>query len=254
MDFALMTTAFAAGMISTINPCGFAMLPAYVSYFLVSGNSASGSFTDDNTVIQDNKEQFAQRDNKGQGSLLMQALLVGGITTIGFVALFASAGTLLSLGALALKKAIPWIGLMIGALLIFLGIWVLSGHHLSLPGIFSFRVKKGKNLKSFFLFGVSYSLASLTCTLPIFLAVVGSVFTTGGAFPAIAQFFLYALGMGFVMISLTLSIAFFKGALVSQLRRIVPYVERISAVLMLGAGGYIVYYWLSRRTLFINLL
>ena len=26
--------AFAAGMVSTINPCGFAMLPAYLSYFL----------------------------------------------------------------------------------------------------------------------------------------------------------------------------------------------------------------------------
>ncbi|HSJ36530.1 MAG TPA: hypothetical protein VLB85_15900, partial [Acidimicrobiia bacterium] len=30
----LLTTAFAAGMISTVNPCGFAMLPAYLGYFL----------------------------------------------------------------------------------------------------------------------------------------------------------------------------------------------------------------------------
>ena len=26
--------AFSAGMIATVNPCGFAMLPAYLSYFL----------------------------------------------------------------------------------------------------------------------------------------------------------------------------------------------------------------------------
>ena len=26
--------AFAAGLVATINPCGFAMLPAYLSFFL----------------------------------------------------------------------------------------------------------------------------------------------------------------------------------------------------------------------------
>ena len=26
--------AFTAGMVATVNPCGFAMLPAYLSYFL----------------------------------------------------------------------------------------------------------------------------------------------------------------------------------------------------------------------------
>ena len=95
-----------------------------------------------------------------------------------------------------------------------------------------------------FLFGVVYGLASLTCKLPLFLAVVGSVFTNGGIAQAIGQFLAYSLGMGIVLIALTISLAFFKGVLAKYLRTLVPYVERISAVLLLGAGGYIIYYWL----------
>ena len=31
---AALTLAFSAGMVATLNPCGFAMLPAYLSYFM----------------------------------------------------------------------------------------------------------------------------------------------------------------------------------------------------------------------------
>ena len=156
-------------------------------------------------------------------------------------------GTIISLGIRILINAIPWIGLLIGALLVFLGIWLLAGRHLSIPGLVSLKFERNRNLKSFFLFGVAYGLASLTCTLPLFLAVIGGVFITGGLFQAIAQFFAYSLGMGAVLIALTISLAFFKGVLIKHLRRLVPYVERVSAVILLGAGGYIIYYWLVVR-------
>ncbi len=73
---------------------------------------------------------------------------------------------------------------------------------------------------------------------------IGSVFTDGQIFQAIGQFVSYSLGMGLVIIALTISLAFFKGVLVKRMRQIIPYVERISAVLLIGAGGYLVYYWL----------
>ena len=31
---ARLALAFSAGMVATVNPCGFALLPAYLSYFL----------------------------------------------------------------------------------------------------------------------------------------------------------------------------------------------------------------------------
>jgi cytochrome c-type biogenesis protein len=52
--------------------------------------------------------------------------------------------------------------------------------------------------------------------------------------------------MGSVMLILTLGIAVVKeGVVVGTLRKILPYVQKISALLLLLAGGYIVYYWLS---------
>jgi len=44
---------------------------------------------------------------------------------------------------------------------------------------------------------------------------------------------------------LTLALAFFKQGLVKWLRGAVPYVQLASAVLLMLAGAYIIYYWLS---------
>lgn len=98
----------------------------------------------------------------------------------------------------------------------------------------------------FFLFGVAFGATSLSCTLPIFLMVVGSSITAGDFTGGLFQFISYILGMGSVMLVLTLGIAVVKeGVVVGALRKILPYVQKISAVLLLVAGGYIVYYWLS---------
>ena len=52
--------------------------------------------------------------------------------------------------------------------------------------------------------------------------------------------------MGLVILFLTLGIAVFKGAVVGQLRAALPHVQRLSALLMMVAGSYIVYYWLFK--------
>jgi hypothetical protein len=52
--------------------------------------------------------------------------------------------------------------------------------------------------------------------------------------------------MGSVMLVLTLGIALVKeGVVVGALRSLLPYVQKISALLLLIAGAYIVYYWLA---------
>jgi cytochrome c biogenesis protein CcdA len=86
-------------------------------------------------------------------------------------------------------------------------------------------------------------VASLSCTLPIFLVVVGSALTLAGLGAALLTFVAYALGMGTVLTALTVGTALFKGAVAQGLRRLVPYVERASALLLLGAGLYLVAYW-----------
>ena len=61
--------AFGAGLAAAFNPCGFAMLPAYMGLYLGVGNEEETSFV-------------------GQ---LFKALLIGITVTVGFILLFAAA-------------------------------------------------------------------------------------------------------------------------------------------------------------------
>jgi cytochrome c biogenesis protein CcdA len=248
MDMALISYAFGAGMLATINPCGFAMLPAYVSYYLSTTEGPSETFRQTSAV--EFLRQPVQSRIEGTATRLVRALLVGGTLTAGFMILFATVGSLISLGAHVLVRVMPWIGLLIGVGLLLLGIWLLPGRHITLPaGLPQLQVGRERNLQSIFTFGVGYGLASLSCTLPIFLVAVGSAFTRGGVGTGLVQFLSYGLGMGVVLLALTLSLALFQGVLVKQLQRLVPYVERAGAVLLVGAGLYIVYYWLTKGQL-----
>ena len=222
--------AFAAGMASAVNPCGFAMLPAYLGLFL--GSNA-----------EDGEREHPLRQ-------LGRALLVGGAVTSGFIILFGLAGIVLGLGTQSVFVGIlPWIGLGIGVLLTGAGAWLLGGGKLYTGLAARAASHLGNpnqvNVKGYFIFGVSYGVASLSCTLPIFLSVVGTTLTASGLLTAVGQFFLYALGMGLVIMALTLGMAFFRGAMVGGLRKVLPYVQPIGAWLMVIAGAYIIFYWLT---------
>jgi cytochrome c biogenesis protein CcdA len=105
---------------------------------------------------------------------------------------------------------------------------------------------ESQGFKTYFLFGIGYGLASLGCTLPIFLVVVGSAIKSQGFSNGLFQYFSYALGMGSVLTSLALSLAVFKGGLATYLRRVLPYMGRIAGALLLVSGSYQIYYWLTK--------
>jgi len=234
LAFLPVSYAFGAGMVSTVNPCGFVMLPAYLSLYLGARDSA-----------------FYQRS---AGLRTLKALVVGVTVSAGFVALFAIVGAGISAGGNILIRAIPWLAVLIGAGLLILGLAMLAGR--SLPARFIGRLvsriggPRSAGIGGFFLFGVAFGAASLSCTLPIFLMVVGSALASSGFISGLVQFVSYGLGMGLVLIALTLGTALCKeGIVVSGLQGALPYVERAAAVLIVAAGGYILYYWLVKGQL-----
>ncbi|MCY3639280.1 MAG: cytochrome c biogenesis protein CcdA [Chloroflexota bacterium] len=220
--------AFGAGLAAAFNPCGFAMLPAYMGLYLGVGNEEETSFV-------------------GQ---IFKALLIGITVTVGFILLFAAAGAVIGLGARSVVGSVlPWIGLTVGVLLTIAGAWLLGGGKLYTALAQQTAEKFGNpgqaNIRGYFIFGLAYGLASLSCTLPIFLAVIGSSFATSSIWGAFAQFILYAVGMGSVILTLTLGMSLFKGAMVGGMRKVMRYVEPVGTWLMLIAGTYIVFYWLT---------
>lgn len=229
--------AFGAGMVATVNPCGFAMLPAYRGLYLG---------TDEGEGTESSVER---RPSSRSGQRVGQALLVSLLVTAGFVLLFGAAGLLISAGVRAVITVFPWLGLGVGGLLVVAGAWLLGGGnlHTTLGDRLATRVgnPNQSSAQGYFLFGISYGLSSLSCTLPVFLTVVGGTVAAGGFLNASFQFVMYALGMGFVILLLTLGMAVFKEALIGKLRRGLRYVQTVSAVLLMLAGAYIVYYWLT---------
>lgn len=213
--------AFGAGMLATVNPCGFAMLPAYLSYFLGTGESA---------------DDAPPRIGVGR------AVAVGAVVSAGFMSLFALAGGLFSWASVSVYEIAPWLTLIIAVVLVGVGIAMLIGWEpsFSLP-----RLEKGgrdRTLPSMFLFGVSYAIASLGCTLPVFIATVSGTIRRHDVVSGLVVYLAYGLGMAVVMMAVTVAIAGARVSLVRGLRRVMPFVSRIAGALVVVAGLYIGWY------------
>jgi cytochrome c biogenesis protein CcdA len=211
--------AFATGMVATINPCGFAMLPAYLSYFL---------------GMEDRSTSAAAG--------VRRALAVGLSVSAGFLLVFGLMGILITEFGLRIEDKLPWVTIVIGVVLMGLGIAMVRGFEpvLDLP-----KLQKGtgsRQLWSMFLFGVSYAVSSLSCTIPLFLVAVTGTFTRSSFAAGMATFLAYALGMALTLMALTLAIALARQGLVRWLRRALPYVNRIAGLLLIVAGAYMAYY------------
>lgn len=214
---ALVSTAFAAGLVATVNPCGFAMLPAYLGYFL------GGS------------------DTRTQ----VRTSLVAGSVAAGFLVVFAVSGGLLSAGLRSVVDAIPWLAFAVGAGLVVVGVAQLAGRRLlpSVPG--PGRARKEGSVAGMFVFGMSYAVASLSCTLPIFLSLIAGVAAAGDVWTSFAAFIAYGAGMATAVTGLTFAVAGGRQTVVARLRSLTKDLHTVSGVVMTIAGGFIIWYWVA---------
>ena len=221
--------ALVAGMVASVNPCGFVLLPAYLGYYLGDGHDT-------------------RRPTR-------RALAVSGTMTASFALLFGLAGIAAALAASALTSSLPWIGMVVGAGLILLGGVLASGRELttSLGPRMAQHLRtatRDRGLGGYAAYGVAYGLASLGCTLPVFLAVVGTSLQLHGLADAIWQFVLFGVGMGAVLAVLTIATAWTGDSLIRRARTLGRHIGWASAVLLWLAGAYVVYYWLTAIRLF----
>ena len=219
--------AFAAGMVASVNPCGVLMLPSYVFYQLESDEEG---------------HSVARRVLKG--------LLVAAVATAGFVVIFAVAGFIIAAGGRWLIAVFPYAGLLIGVAMMGLGVWLLATRRtLGILAASRVTVSPQRTLGNMFLFGIAYAIGSLSCTLPIFLVVVGGGLASQGWAVSFGQFIGYALGMGTVLVAVTLGTALFRHATLGWMQRLTPHVHRLGAMFLIGAGAYLIYYWVFQTGL-----
>ena len=123
-----------------------------------------------------------------------------------------------------------------------LGIALLAGKELTVRLPHLDRGGQSRELSSMLLFGISYAVASLSCTLPAFLATTSSTFNRSGTLAGLATFIAYGLGMGLIVGVLTLAVALARVGLVRTLRGMRATSAGSSGALVLVAGLYIAYY------------
>lgn len=206
-----------AGAVATVNPCGFALLPAWFA------------------------REVAAHGEQPLTVRFVRSVWAGLTVSLGFVVIFAAAGLVFASGAAWLGQALPWVGVLIGLAFAAIGVIWLTG--LRLPGGRLAAPCRRVNVKyGSFGFGLSYGLASISCTLPVFTAVAGMSFLTDESFSPVGV--LSFLGGAATVLVLVAVAGASSGAALS---RIVAHstqaLRRLSGGLTLIAGIYISLYW-----------
>lgn len=212
--------ALAAGMLAAVNPCGFALLPAYLT-LLVLGD-----------------------DSPGQARAVGRALALTGWMTLGFVVVFGVFGLVISPVAGQVQQYLPWFTTVFGVLVAGAGLWLLLGREL--PRMQLTRRSGGgaltRSVPTMVGFGMSYAAASLTCSIAPFLALVVASFRAGSTGEGVALFVAYSVGMGLLVGVAAVAVAVARRGVVVALRRTGRWVPRVSGLLLLLVGAYVGWY------------
>lgn len=222
-----MGLAFGAGLVAALNPCGFAMLPGYLA-LVVRG------------------------DDVGRRAAVGRAVTATAAMAVGFMIVFGGFGVLTVSAASTVQRYLPYVTVVIGIVLVALGIRLLAGREIApLRGVArGARWAPTARLGSMFGYGVSYAIASLSCTVGPFLAVTAAGLRGGSVVGAATVYAAYIAGFTLVVGVLAVAAALANSAVVERMRRIVPYVNKISGALLLLVGSYVGYYGLYEIRLF----
>ena len=163
---------------------------------------------------------------------------------LGFLTVFGLFGALTISAATTVQRYLPYATVVIGVVLVALGVWLLSGRQLSAltPRPLGLRWVPSVRVGSMYGYGVSYAIASLSCTIGPFLAVTAAGVRSGSVVTGVSIYLAYVAGLTLVVGVLAIAAATASSAMADRLRRILPFVNRISGALLVVVGLYVAYY------------
>ena len=208
--------ALSAGMLGAVNPCGFALLPAYLSVLL------AGDFP------------------------VLRALRCTLALTCGYVVVFGTFGLVLTPLAGEIQPRLPWLTVVLGLALAGLGVWLTLGRSLGSWGVRA-PVLTG-SAWSMVVFGMAYAIASLGCAIGPFLALVATSLRASTLLEGVGLFLAYAAGMGLVVGVTAVAVALLRSSAVVKARRLLGVVPRVGGAVLVLSGLYVAYYgWYELR-------
>ncbi len=222
-------TAYALllGAVAAFNPCGFALLPAYLTV-IVTG-------TADERI--------------GRAVALRRAIGFGSAMTLAFTGVFTAFGLLFGAVNAGLQGSIlpyvSYVTVVLGAGLIVLGVVLAWRGELRGPGLSMRGSAPGRTFASQLAYGAAFAVASLSCTIGLFLGVVTQSLAAPGPLAAMSPFVAYGIGMGASVLTLSMIAALAGSSAAAALRSRTPLLMRAGGVLMVAAGAYVLVFGLA---------
>jgi cytochrome c biogenesis protein CcdA len=218
--------SFILGVMAAINPCGFVLLPTYLVYYL-------------GTEIN--------RGPESRAATLRRGLSVGTAVSAGFVGLFLVVGIISRAFTNTIVTHSKYASLVIGIALVAMGIAMFLGWKppIAQPNI---SVQRQRTVWNMFLFGIVYAIASIGCTIGFLTSVILGSINRQGYVSGVLSITLYGLGMGLLVTSLTVALAFARVGLVKSLKKGFRWFDRVSAGFVTLTGVYLSWYWFSSIT------
>lgn len=220
-----MGLSFLRGLVASVNPCAFVLLPTYLMYFLGLAGTEPGD----------------------QRASVRRALLVSASVSTGFLAVFVAVGLVSEYVTGWLESNAIYATAAIGAGFVVLGLAMLAGYRLpvSTPTMGSLGGLRDERATIVAMagYGVAYAVTSISCTLPLFSTTLFGNVRRDGWGSGVANVVAYGLGMALVVTALTVALAVANTSLLGALRSSSRYVHRVAAVLVLLSGLYLLYYF-----------
>ncbi len=216
-----LSLSFITGMVAAVNPCGFVLLPTYLLYFLGLSNSDAG----------------AQRAPIGR------ALLVSAAVSAGFLTVFFVVGTVTRFFTGWIAENAKYATAGIGVVLIVLGIAMLFGYRLPVSTPKIDAGGRDRTVKSMFVYGIAYAVASIGCTIGLFMTTLFGTVRRAGYAAGVTNVVFYGLGMAMLVSALTVALALANVGLLKVLRHGMQYVEMVAGAFVLLSGAYLLWYF-----------
>lgn len=216
-----MGLSFLRGLVAAVNPCGFILLPTYLMFFLGMQGHRPGS----------------------QRASVRRALVVSGSVSAGFLSVFLAAGLVSYHFTNWINQNAKYATVVIGIGLIGLGVSMLFGFKLPVSTPRLDAGGRTTGVTSMFVYGIAYAVASIGCTIGLFIATLFSTRRDGVA-AGVMNVLAYGAGMALLVTALTVTLAVANTSLLRVLRGGMLHVEKIAAAFVLLSGIYLVYYFL----------
>ena len=224
MDTATLSLAIVAGVLATFNPCGFALLPAYMGMIA------------------------AANEGRSKSQALVGGLRFASGMTVGFILLFGTFGLVFAPFASAISRYLPIVTIVVGIFIVVLGFWLLLGRKVGNGAGLIKGWSPGESWFSQVGYGLTFAIVSLSCTLGPFLAVTGASIRSSDFFGIVFTFVAFALGMGAAVSVIAVATALTGSQVSVWMRSKSEVISRVTGSLVILAGLYVAWFgWFEWR-------